>query len=98
MELSKQEMELFLLFPDLGSKNFFNKIFTIFTKESKSGFTNRKWNYSNRKWNYFSYFQTSDQKTVLTEYLPVLPKSTNPVLQTENGIIQTGNGIITPIS
>ena len=29
MELSKQEMDLFLLFPDLGSKNFFNKILTI---------------------------------------------------------------------
>ena len=34
MELSKQERELFLLFLDLGSKNFFEKIFTLFTKES----------------------------------------------------------------
>ena len=34
MELSKQDMELFLLFLDLGSKNFFEKIFTLFTKES----------------------------------------------------------------
>ena len=55
MELSNQEMELFLLFPDLGSKNFLNKIFTIFTKESKSSFTNKKWNHPNRKWNYFSF-------------------------------------------
>ena len=34
MELSKQEIELFLLFLDLESKNFFEKIFTLFTKES----------------------------------------------------------------
>ena len=44
-----------------------------YPKESKIGFENRKWNYPNkkwnnpnRKWNYFSYFRTSDQKTVLT--------------------------------
>ena len=34
MELSKQEMKSFLLFPDLESKNYFDKISTIFTKES----------------------------------------------------------------
>ena len=67
MELSKQEMELFLLFPDLLSKNFFNKMFLAFTNEFKTGFGNRKWNYPNRKWNYFSYFLTSDQKTSLTK-------------------------------
>ena len=39
-------------------------MFTIFTKESKSSFTNRKWNY-------FSYFQTSDQKTVLTKMFSI---------------------------
>ena len=61
-----QPAQLFL-FPDLRSKNFFNKIFTIFTKESKSIFTNRKWIYPNRKWNYFSHFQTSDQKSILTK-------------------------------
>ena len=37
MESSKQEMELFLLFPDLWSKNFFYKMFLTFTKESKTG-------------------------------------------------------------
>ena len=63
MELSKQEMELFLLFPDLQSKNFFNKIFLNFINEFKAGFKNRKWNHPNRKWNYFSFFLTSDQKT-----------------------------------
>ena len=68
MELSKQEMELFLLFPDLQSKNFFYKMFLNFINEFKAGFKNRKWNHPNRKWNYFSYFLTSDQKTSLTKY------------------------------
>ena len=57
-------MELFLLFPDLGSKNFFYKRFPIFTKDSGISFKNRKWNYLNRISNYFSYFQTLQQKTL----------------------------------
>ena len=62
MELSKQEMELFLLLPELQSKNLFYKMFLTYTSESKTGFENRKWNYPNRKRIYFSYFVTSDQK------------------------------------
>ena len=62
MELSKQEMELFLLFPDFRLKNFFHKMFQSFNNDTKTGFENRKWNYTNRKWNYFSYFLTSDQQ------------------------------------
>ena len=62
MGLSKQEMELFLPLPGLWSKNFFNKMFLIWSKEFKINFQNRKWNYPNRKWNYFSHFQASDQK------------------------------------
>ena len=42
IELSKQEMELFLLLPDLQSKNFFYKKFLTFQNESKTGFENRK--------------------------------------------------------
>ena len=61
-------------------EKLFNKIFTIFTKESKSSFTNRKWNY-------FSYFQTLDQKTSLTKHVLFLLRNLNPVLQTRNGII-----------
>ena len=53
MELSKQEMELFLLFPDFRLKNFFYKMFLSFNNDTKTGFENRKWNYPNRKWNYF---------------------------------------------
>ena len=37
MELSKQEMELFILLPGLGSKNFFYKIFVIRSKGFKTG-------------------------------------------------------------
>ena len=37
----KQELELFLLLPDLRSKNFFYKMFLTFTNESKTGFENR---------------------------------------------------------
>ena len=33
MELSKQEMELFIPLPAFWSKNFLNKMFHIFTKE-----------------------------------------------------------------
>ena len=67
MELYIQEMELFFLFSDFQSKNFLNKMFLTFTKESKTGFENRKWNYPNRKWNYFSYFLISDPKTSFTK-------------------------------
>ena len=42
MELFKQEMELFILLPDLQSKNFFYKKFPTFKNESKTGFENRK--------------------------------------------------------
>ena len=55
-------MELFLPLPDLGSKNFFYKMFLICSKGFKIDFQNRKWNYPNRKWNYFSHFQASDQE------------------------------------
>ena len=47
MELSKQEMELFLLLHDLQSKNFFNNTFLPFKNEFKTGFENRKQNYPN---------------------------------------------------
>ena len=42
MDLSKQEMELFLLFPDHWSNNFFYKMFLNFINEVKAGFENRK--------------------------------------------------------
>ena len=67
MELFKQEMELFILLPDLQSKNFFYKLFLNFINKSKAAFENRKWNYPNRKWNYFSYFPTSDQKVTFAK-------------------------------
>ena len=42
MELSKQEMELFLILPELQSKNSFYK---IIISESKTVLENRKWKY-----------------------------------------------------
>ena len=60
MELSKQEIELFLPLLDLWSKNFFFKMFLIWSKEFKINFQNRKWNYSNMKWKYLPHFQASD--------------------------------------
>ena len=42
MDLSKQEMELFLLFPDHWSNNFFYKMFLNFINEVKAEFENRK--------------------------------------------------------
>ena len=38
MELSEQEMELFLLFSELWSKNFFSEIFLNFANEFKAVF------------------------------------------------------------
>ena len=101
MELSKQEMELFLLVPVLESKKKFYIMFLTFDNEFKIGFKNRKWNYPNRKWNYknrkwtyknrkwnlFSYFQTSDQKTSFTKDFPSQPRTPKPYLGTGNGII-----------
>ena len=38
MEVFKQEMELFLLLPELQSKYFFYNMFLTLTNESKTGF------------------------------------------------------------
>ena len=87
MELSKQEMELFLLFMDLQSKNFFYKMFLNFINKFKAAFKNRKWNNPKRKWNNFSYFLTSDQKTSFTKCFSFLPRSSKLIFKTGNGII-----------
>ena len=88
MELSKQEIELFLPLPGLWSKNFFYKMLLIITKESKIDFQNRKWNYLNRKWNYlnrkwnyFSHFHVSDQKTSFTTSSPYLPRNSKSIFK-----------------
>ena len=57
MELSKQEMELFLPLPGIWSKNFFYKMFLICSEGFKINSQNRKWNHPNRKRNYFSYLR-----------------------------------------
>jgi hypothetical protein len=67
MKLSELEMELFLPFSVIRSKNFFNESIPIWSNDSKMVFRNRKRNYINRKWNYFSPFQSSDQKSSLTK-------------------------------
>jgi hypothetical protein len=87
MELSKQEMELFLHFPVIRSKIFFDKSISIWSKDSKLVFRKRKWNYLNRKWNYFSHFQSSDQKTSLTKVSPF-------GLRIPKWFSETGNEII----
>ena len=87
MELSKQEMELFLLLPEFQSKNFFYKMFLAFDNESQIGF-------ENRKENYFFYFLSSNQKTSLTKSFVLLLVSPKLILKTGNGIIKAGNGII----
>ena len=86
MELSKQEMEIFLPLPGLWSKNFFYKIFLIWSKGFKMDFPNRKWNYPNRKWNYFSHFHASDQKTSFAKYFSFDPRSSKLIFKTGNGI------------
>ena len=45
MELSKQEMELYPLFPVHRSKNFFYNMFCICSKGIEIDFQNRNWNY-----------------------------------------------------
>ena len=42
MELSEQEMELFLPLPGLWSKNLLYKMFLIYSKGHKIDFQNRK--------------------------------------------------------
>jgi hypothetical protein len=71
MELSKQEIDLFLPFPVIELKNVFNKIFLIWSNDFNMVFRNRKWNYLNRKWNYFSPFQSSDQKKLFNKSIPI---------------------------
>ena len=98
MELSKQEMELFLPLPGLWSKNFFYKMFLICSKGFKIDFQNRKWNYPNRKRNYFSHFQAFNQNTSFTKCFSLVPGVSKLIFKTGKGIIQTGNGIISPTS
>ena len=80
-------MELFLPFPVIGSKNFFNKSILIWSNDSKMVFRNRKWNYLNRKWNYFSPFQSLDQKTSFTKVSPFDPTIPKWFSEIGNGII-----------
>jgi hypothetical protein len=97
-KLSKQEMEIFLPFPVIKSKNFFNKSIPHWFNDSKMVDRKRKWNFLNRKWNYFSPFQSSDKKSSLTavfSFGPTIPKWFS---ETGNGIVLTGNGIISPPS
>ena len=98
MELSKQEIELFLPLPGFWSKNFFYKMSLICSKRFKIDFQNRKWNHPNRKWNYFSHFQASDQKISFLRCFSFDPRDSKLIFKTGNGIIQTGNGIISPPS
>ena len=91
MELSKQEMELFLSFLVIGSKNLFSKRIFNCSTDSEMVFRNRKWNYLNRKWNHFSPFQLSNQKTFLTKVSPLGPM----ILKLFS---ETGNRIISPLS
>ena len=78
-------------------KNFFYKMFLIYTKGFEIDFQNRKQNYPNRKWNYLSHFQASNQKTSFTKCFSFIPRSLKLIFKTGNRIIQTGNGIIYPI-
>ena len=87
MDLSKQGKELFLLFPDHWSNNFFYKMFLNFINEVKAELENRKKNYPNRKWNYFFFFLTFDFKTSFTKWFQLLPTSLALVLKTRNRII-----------
>jgi hypothetical protein len=87
MELFNQEMELFLPFPVIRSKNFFNKSIPIWYSDSIMIVRNRKWNYLNRKWNYLSPFQSSNQKTSLTKVSPFDPTIPKWFSETGNGFI-----------
>ena len=85
MELSKQEMELFLLFPDLESKNFFYKNFLDFTIGFKAVFLNSKWNYQNRKPYFFLLFPALRLKNFFYKMFLTL------VLKKGNGIFRNWN-------
>ena len=98
MELSKQEMELFLSLPVLWSKNFFYKMILIWSKRFNINFQKRKWNYPNRKWNYFSQCQASEPKTSFTKCFLFVPRVSKLIFKTGNGIIQTGKRLISPTS
>jgi hypothetical protein len=87
MEISRQEMELFLPLPVIWSKKNLNKRFPIWSDDFKMVFRNRKWNYLDRKWNCFSNFQSSDQKTSLTNVSPF-------GLTISKWFSETGNAII----
>ena len=94
MELSKQEMELFLILPDLQSKNFFYKKFLTFTMESKTGDEKRKWNYPNSKWNYFFYFLTSNKKLhCLKDITPIFQEYLKSVSGMFQGIFKEFEGV-----
>ena len=98
MELSKQEIELFLLLPDLWWKNLFYKMFLIFTNEFKINFLNRKWNYPNRKLNYFSYFQTSNQKLLFPNVSHLIKRVQNQFSKQEMDLFKQEMGLFLPLA
>ena len=95
MELSKQDMKLFLPLPGLQSKNFYYNMIVICSRGFKIYFKNRKQNHPNRKWNYFSHFktfswylQTSDEKTYFTKCFSYGLRGSKLIFKTGNRIIQ----------
>ena len=70
-------MELFLTFSVIGWKNLFYKSFTIWSKDFKLVFRNRKRNDLTRNWNYFSPFQISDKKLLLQKLTHLVHWSQN---------------------
>ena len=52
---------IYFLLTDPCWWNFFNKMWSIWSEDSRTLFWNRKWNYRNRKWNCLSIFHTQNE-------------------------------------
>ena len=62
MEFSKQEIKLFLPLPGLWSKNFFCKMFLIWSKGFKINIQNRKYTYLDQSLPTFTYRVTQKKR------------------------------------
>ena len=93
MELFKQEMELFLLFPDLRSKTFWTKYLPILLRSPNTVLETGN-GMIQTGYGIISPASCPFSKPCFTRLFTFSPRSLKLIIKTGNKIIQTGNGII----
>ena len=86
MLLSKQEMELFLPIPVIGSKNFLTKV-SQFGPTIQNGFQKQEMKLSKQEMELFLHFPVIGSKTFFNISIPIWSNNSKWFSETGNGII-----------